>query len=159
MQIQLLTVGEIHKPYFRAACADYLKRLQAYAAVELASVRPEPTRPTMSPGEIRRVVETESQRLRQRVRPGAFVFVLDSRGKELDSEQLAAYLDTLLVTGRSRWAFLVGGPLGLSPALRQEADYVLSLSKLTFPHELVPLLILEQLYRAFRILRGEPYHR
>ena len=134
---------------------DYLKRLQRYFSVEVMEVA-EGDMNRRSPEE---VLSAEASRLLKRIPSGAYVIALDrEKGKVLTSEDLARRLDALGVSGRSHVAFLIGGPLGLSPELLGEADEVLSFGRMTLPHALARVVLLEQLYRAAKIERGEKYH-
>jgi 23S rRNA (pseudouridine1915-N3)-methyltransferase len=134
---------------------DYLKRLRRYFSVEVMEVAEEDMN-RRSPEE---VLSAEASRLLKRIPSGAYVIALDrEKGKLLTSEDLARRLDALGVSGRSHVAFLIGGPLGLSPELLGEADEVVSFGRMTLPHALVRVVLLEQLYRAAKIERGEKYH-
>jgi 23S rRNA (pseudouridine1915-N3)-methyltransferase len=139
--------------------AEFTKRLSPYARIELIEVGPEKPPPKLQDSSILAIKEKETERLLRRVRSGSCVFVLDLRGEPLTSEEFSARLDKLMTSGYSEFNFLVGGPLGLHDSALNKADCVMSLSKLTLPHQLVPLILVEQVYRAFRIMKGEPYHR
>ncbi len=154
MQIHLLSVGRPRNTAFRDGAAEYLKRLKHYATIQSVAVREEPGH--RSPDEILR---KEADRLERALPQDAYVVALDRSGDMCDSRQLAERLSQLGLLGRSRAVFLVGGPLGLSEELMARADWRLSLSPMTFPHELARLVLLEQLYRAFTIIRGEQYHK
>jgi 23S rRNA (pseudouridine1915-N3)-methyltransferase len=158
VHIQVLMAGSISEPFLRRGAAEYARRLSRYCRVEVVSVRDEPVAAAMSAADLDAARRREAERLRARLGPGAFVVALDAPGKELTSEELAAFLAARIASGVGRVAFLVGGTTGLHQSLKDAADLVLSLSRLTLPHQMVPLVLLEQLYRAFRILRREPYH-
>ena len=158
MRIRLVCVGKPRAGPLRAAAEEYAARLRPYAQVRWDWVEAEPLPVRPAPAEAERVRLREAQRLQQALQEGEYVVALDRTGPQLSSEELADWLGRLLREGKSRTAWLVGGPLGLHEPLCRRADARLSLSRLTFPHELVPVILLEQLYRAFRILRGEPYH-
>ncbi|GAB6877413.1 23S rRNA (pseudouridine(1915)-N(3))-methyltransferase RlmH [Thermaerobacter litoralis] len=158
VHIELLAVGEMDQPALRRAAEEYARRLSRYARVSQRRVPGEPIPARRSQREINRVLESEGRRLLEALDPGAYAVALDRRGRSLTSEEVAEWLNQRLVAGDSRLAFLIGGPLGLAAPVLERARERWSLSHLTFPHQMVPVILLEQLYRAFRILRGEPYH-
>ena len=150
----LVSVGKL-KGWTAEGSGDYAKRLRRYFPVEIVEVAEEDMN-RRSPEE---VLSAEASRLLKRIPSGAYVIALDrEKGKLLTSEDLARRLDALGVSGRSHVAFLIGGPLGLSPELLGEADEVVSFGRMTLPHALVRVVLLEQLYRAAKIERGEKYH-
>ncbi len=156
MRLLIAAVGQMKEPFYREAQEEYAKRIGRYARLSIVEVADEP----LPLGEQERlaVKEREGERLLKRVPAGFFKVALDPRGEELSSEGFAAWLKRRMNSGRADIAFLVGGTLGLSEAVLRGSDFVLSLSRLTFPHQLARLIILEQIYRAFRIIRNEPYH-
>lgn len=154
-----MIVGELKEGFLKAAAAEYLRRLSGYAQTELVAVRSEPLPPGFGPADGTRIKEIEGERLLGFLEEREYIVALDREGRQFSSEELAGWLDDLALAGQSRWAFTVGGPLGLSPRVLGRAHARLSLSRMTFPHQLVPVIVLEQLYRAFRIRRGEPYHK
>ncbi len=155
MNITLLTVGKLREPALRELCQDYLGRICRYGnRVEVVEVREEPGR--LGPA---LVMSREAERLRARVPEGACRIALDRAGEESDSPGLAGWLERLAGQGGHRAAFIIGGAFGLERSLVESCDRVLCLSRLTFPHELARLVLLEQLYRACTIQRGEPYHK
>ncbi|QBS37071.1 23S rRNA (pseudouridine(1915)-N(3))-methyltransferase RlmH [Thermaerobacter sp. FW80] len=158
VSIELLAVGELDQPALRRAAEEYARRLGRYARVSQRRVPGEPVPARLTPAEVSRVLEVEARRLLDALAPGAYVVALDRRGRTLTSEDVAEWLDRRMVGGDSRLVFVIGGPLGLAPTVLERARERWSLSHLTFPHQMVPVILLEQLYRAFRILRGEPYH-
>lgn len=158
MQMRILAVGRIKEPYLRDGIDEYLKRLRKYARAEVIPVREEAYRNHFSPAQKMQVMEREADSLLKARSPG-YTIALDGQGQMLSSEDLAQLLAKLQVEGRHAVQFLVGGSLGLSPRVREAADRVWSLGALTFPHPLVRLILLEQVYRAFTILKGEPYHK
>ena len=150
----IVAVGKL-KGWAADGSEDYLKRLRRYFSVEVAEVA-EDDMNRRSPEE---VLSAEASRLLKRIPSGAYVIALDrEKGKALSSEDLAQRLTALGVSGRSHVAFLIGGPLGLSPELLGETDEVLSFGRMTLPHALARVVLLEQLYRAAKIERGEKYH-
>lgn len=158
LRIDLLAVGEIDHPGLRSATEEYLRRLGRYARVDYRHAPGEPLPARLVPAEIRRVRAVEGQRLLRMLAPGVYAVALDPGGRQVSSEEIAGWLNERATAGDSRIAFLVGGTLGLDPDVLNRCRERWSLSRLTFPHQMVPLILLEQLYRGFRILRGEPYH-
>ncbi|MCL6450478.1 MAG: 23S rRNA (pseudouridine(1915)-N(3))-methyltransferase RlmH [Acetobacteraceae bacterium] len=158
MRIVLLLVGRVREGYLLRGMAEYRKRLGAYAPVDVVEVAAEPLSGRPGAAEMEAAREREGQRLLARVPAGAHLVALDPGGKELDSLELASVVKGVAHSGTPCLALAVGGAFGLAPGVLQRAALALSLSRLTFPHQLVPLLVLEQLYRAFKIIRGEPYH-
>jgi 23S rRNA (pseudouridine1915-N3)-methyltransferase len=159
VQIRILAVGKTREKYLQLGLQEFKKRLAPYARLELINVAEERLADNPSPREEEQVMAREGERLLKLLKPGEYVIALDAGGRSFTSEELAQYLSRLALHGRSALAFLIGGHLGLSPAARSCADLVLSLSPLTFTHQMVRLILLEQLYRAFKIMRGEPYHK
>lgn len=158
MQIQIVCVGKLKEKYWRDALAEYEKRMTRYAKVTFAEVPDESAPESLSSQQCRQVMEAEGRRILERIRPDSFVAVLDGRGKQCTSEAFAGFLEERLMDGRDI-SFVIGGSLGLSDAVRNRANVLLSLGEMTFPHQMVRLMLLEQVYRGFRILRGEPYHK
>ncbi|MBS3887365.1 MAG: 23S rRNA (pseudouridine(1915)-N(3))-methyltransferase RlmH [Firmicutes bacterium] len=159
MQIEILTVGKIKERYLTAGIAEYLKRLSSYANVIIREVKAEKIPEGISVAEGAQLLDEEAARLGVLIKQGTYLIVLDLAGGQLTSLQLAARLDSLATAGKSHLTFIVGGSLGLSPRLRRRADLCLSFSAMTFPHQLFRLMLLEQIYRALKINRGEPYHK
>ena len=156
MQITTLTVGKLKETFYRDAAQNYIKRLRHYATFDEIEVREERgSKNTL----VINIVEKEGQRLLQALPPNALIIALDPTGKLCTSEALANQLTDLGIQRQSRLAFLIGGPFGLAPQILSRADWCLSLSPMTFPHELARVILLEQLYRAFTINRGENYHK
>lgn len=159
MKITILTVGKIKEKYFTAAITEYSKRLSRYCKLEIMEVPDEKT-PDKAPDAInRQIKEKEGERLLANVRDDAYVIALAIQGKELSSEQLAQKIHRLTLNGKSHIIFIIGGSLGLSDDVLNRADYQLSFSPMTFPHQLMRVILLEQIYRAFKINAGEPYHK
>jgi 23S rRNA (pseudouridine1915-N3)-methyltransferase len=159
MQILILAVGKIKEKYLAMGIDEYSKRLRAYAKVEIREVRDEKTPENPSPAESAHLLHKEAARLEPHIKAGTYLVVLDIDGQSFSSQELSAQLDQLASSGKSHITFLIGGSMGLAPHLRQKADLRLSFSSMTFPHQLFRLMLLEQLYRAFKISRGEPYHK
>ncbi|MBC7266869.1 MAG: 23S rRNA (pseudouridine(1915)-N(3))-methyltransferase RlmH [Coriobacteriia bacterium] len=154
MRIFVVAVGKLKEPYFQAAAEEYLKRLRPYAEVRVVEVPDQ----DLARGE-ERARRTEAEAVLRALPEGAHVVALDARGVQRSSEEFAERLSALALEGRSSIAFVVGGSAGLDPVVLERADETLSLGKMTLPHQLARVVLLEQIYRAFRIARGEPYHR
>lgn len=159
MKITLVTVGKIKERYFEDAVKEYQKRLSRYCRLEILQVADEKTPDGASEAVERQIKEKEGQRILDNIRDGAFVVALAIEGEMLSSEQLAEKIDKLGIRGVSHIVFVIGGSLGLSEAVMKRADYALSFSKMTFPHQLMRVVLLEQIYRSYRIIGGEPYHK
>ncbi|MFD0050659.1 23S rRNA (pseudouridine(1915)-N(3))-methyltransferase RlmH [Actinomycetes bacterium NPDC127524] len=159
MNISIVTVGKLKEKYLKQGIDEYLKRLSAYAKVEIIELPDEKAPETLSEVEMEQIKEKEGERILQKISSDAHVIALAIQGKMKSSEDLAETLDKLATYGKSKVAFVIGGSLGLSKEVLQRADESLSFSKMTFPHQLMRLILVEQIYRAFRINRGEPYHK
>lgn len=152
MKINLILVGKTSKPEIKSLCADYMNRLGRYIKIEELIVE------TRTTGDWQKVREQEGELLLKKIAPGDFVILLDDRGKEFSSVQFAAYLENLFNQSLKTVSFMVGGAYGFSDAIYKRANAKLSLSKMTFSHQIIRPLFLEQLYRAFTIINKEPYH-
>lgn len=159
MKITLITVGKIKERFFEEAVAEYSKRLSRYCRLEIIQVADEKTPDGASEGMERQIKEKEGKRILANIKEGAFVMALAIEGKMLSSEELAGKVQKLGVDGVSQIVFVIGGSLGLSEEVMRRADFSLSFSKMTFPHQLMRVIFLEQLYRSYRIISGEPYHK
>jgi 23S rRNA (pseudouridine1915-N3)-methyltransferase len=159
MHIQIASVGKLKERYLVDGIAEYVKRLGPYAKVQVVEVTDEKAPESMSPAEERQVKEREGERLLAQLRSDAFVVALAIDGQALSSEQLAQQLADLGTYGRSQVAFVIGGSLGLSSEVLERADMRLSFGRMTLPHQLMRLVLVEQIYRAFKINRREPYHK
>ncbi|KIL36324.1 50S rRNA methyltransferase [Cohnella kolymensis] len=159
MQIQIIAVGKLKEKYWNDAIAEYSKRLGPYARLDIRELPDEKTPDSMSPAEEEQVKAREGERILAALKPDAHVVALAIDGETWTSEQLAAHLDRQAVYGGGSIAFIIGGSLGLSPAVLSRADKRLSFGRMTYPHQLMRVLLLEQIYRAFKINRGEPYHK
>ena len=158
MKITILAVGKLKEKYLRDGVAEYLKRLASFAKIECIEIAEEKMPDNFSLAEKEKTLAREGERLLARVPEGSELIVLDVAGEALSSEELAARLDSWMVGGVSHLTFLIGGAFGLSPAVRKAAKLRLSFSRMTFTHQMVRMLLVEQIYRAFKILRGEKYH-
>lgn len=159
MKITVLTVGKIKEKYLRDAIAEYSKRLSRYAKLEIIEVADEKTPDNASETVETNIKNKEAERLLKYIRDDAYLITLEIKGKQLTSEELAQKIDTLGVQGTSHIIFVIGGSLGLGEEVLKRSNYALSFSKMTFPHQLMRVILLEQIYRGYRINCGEPYHK
>ena len=158
MKIRIVAVGKLKEKYLREGVAEYEKRLAPFASVELLETREEYMAENPSEAQRQQTLAKEGERLLRLVPERSFLIVLDVKGKLLSSEALAKELAARALQGQSDLTFLIGGAFGLSPAVRDRADLRISFSPMTFTHQMVRLLLYEQIYRAFKINRGEKYH-
>ena len=159
MKIELLCVGKIKEKFFREALAEYEKRLKRYCDLKTIQVTDEPVPENASDAINRQILETEGERLEKHIDPNDFVIALAINGKKFDSLKLAAFIEEKMNYSASKLVFVIGGSLGLSEDILKRSDLLLSFSDFTFPHQLMRVILLEQIYRSFRIIRGEPYHK
>ena len=159
MKITILAVGKLKEKYWKQAIAEYEKRLGAYSKIEMIEVPDEKAPETMSDKEIEQVKEKEGQRLLAKIKPQATVITLEIEGKILSSEGLAKELQQRMTQGQSDFVFVIGGSNGLHQDVLNRSNYALSFSKMTFPHQMMRVVLIEQVYRAFKIMRGEAYHK
>ena len=159
MKIKIACVGKVKDSFYRDAVAEYVKRLSRFCALEIAEVADEKAPETLSPAEEAQVMEREGERLLSRILPGEFVICLAIEGKRFPSEAFAKTLQATIDRSFSCVTFVIGGSLGLSPAVTDRADLLLSVSDMTLPHGLCRVVLLEQIYRAFKINAREPYHK
>ncbi len=159
MNIKIISVGKIKEKYLVSAIQEYSKRLSRYCKLDIVEVADEKTPDQASPAEEEKIKEKEAERILKNYREGSYLFVLAIEGKQFTSEEFAESIRMLGVNGSSDVTFIIGGSLGLCDAVIKKADSLLSFSKMTFPHQLMRVILLEQIYRAFRIIQGEPYHK
>lgn len=159
MNISIITVGKLKEKYLKQGIEEYLKRLSSYAKMDMIEVSDEKAPEELSETEMIQVKRKEGERILSKISSDTYVIALAIEGKMKSSEDLADTLDKLATYGKSKIAFVIGGSLGLSQEVLQRADEKLSFSKMTFPHQLMKLILIEQVYRAYRINRGEPYHK
>lgn len=159
MKITILAVGKVKERYFRDGIAEYLKRLSKYAKMEVIEVSDEKTPDHASEKEEFLIKQKEGERLIKAMKDDAYTIVLAIDGKKLDSISLAEKIQKLGISGMSHIQFVIGGSLGLSDEVLTKADMKLSFSDLTFPHQLMRLILCEQIYRSYRIIHKEPYHK
>lgn len=159
VKITCVAVGKIKEMYFSEAVKEYAKRLSRYCKLEIVELPDEKTPDGASAAEEAAILEREGERILKAVREDAYVIALAIKGKALDSVEFSRRLERLGVEGKSHIVFVIGGSLGLSPAVMKRADESVSFSRMTFPHQLMRVILLEQVYRGFRIMKGEPYHK
>lgn len=159
MNIEILCVGKLKEKYFMQGIKEYSRRLRPYANMSIIEVADEKAPESLSPAEIEQVRQAEGERLLRKLSADAYAIALAIQGRQMPSEAFAEKIRELATYGRSRIAFIIGGSNGLSRAVLQRADFQLSFSAFTFPHQLMRLILIEQIYRAFKIIRGEPYHK
>lgn len=159
MKITILCVGKIKEKFFSMAIDEYTKRLSRYCKLEIIEVPDEKTDENASVAEEMMVKEKEGERLFKNIKDSSYVIALAIDGKQLDSLELSEKIEKLGVQGVSHITFVIGGSLGLAEKVLNRADFKLSFSKMTFPHQLMRVILLEQIYRSYRIMNGEPYHK
>jgi 23S rRNA (pseudouridine1915-N3)-methyltransferase len=159
VHLEIVAVGKLKERYLKQGVEEYLKRLKPYARVDVVEIPEEKPAGSLHAAEEDRIREREGERIINRLHPEAHVIALAIEGKSLSSEELAEYIRRLATYGKSRVAFVIGGSVGLSPRVLRSSDLLLSFSRMTFPHQLMRLILLEQLYRSFKIIRGETYHK
>ena len=159
MEIRIITVGKIKEKYLSDGIAEYAKRLIRYCKLTFCQVADEKTPDKASEALNTQIKDIEGERLMKHIREQDYVIALAIDGKMLDSVELSEKIEKLGVSGISSIAFVIGGSLGLSDRVLKRADYKLSFSKMTFPHQLMRVILLEQIYRAYRIMKNEPYHK
>lgn len=159
MNLTVVSVGKIRETYLADAIREYSKRLSRYCRLEIVEVPDEPTPDKAGEALEAQIKQKEGQRILKALREDDYVIALAIEGKKLDSESFAGKLEQLGIEGRSNVTFVIGGSLGLSPEVLKRADFKLSFSDLTFPHQLMRVILLEQIYRSYRIIRHEPYHK
>lgn len=159
VNISIISIGKLKEKYLKQGIAEYLKRLSSYAKVEVIELPDEKAPENLSEAEMLIVKEKEGIRILDKISDDTHVIALAIEGKQKSSEEFAVSLDRLATYGKSKVTFVIGGSLGLSSEVMKRSNESLSFSKMTLPHQLMRLVLLEQVYRAFRINRGEPYHK
>ncbi|MBR2589588.1 MAG: 23S rRNA (pseudouridine(1915)-N(3))-methyltransferase RlmH [Clostridia bacterium] len=159
LRVKIICVGKLKEKYLRDAAAEYMKRLSAFCKVQLIECAEERLPEQPSKGEIDACLKKESERIRKEIPPGAFVYSMQIEGKQMTSEAFAAHIQKQATAGKSTLVFLIGSSFGLDEALKEQSDFALSFSQMTFPHQLARIMLLEQVYRAFSISAGTKYHK
>ncbi len=159
MKITVLAVGKIRERYLQDAIEEYRKRLSKYCKLEIIEVADEKVPEQAGLAMEDMIRNKEAERLLKYIKSDAYVITLEIQGKMLTSEEMADQIEQLGIQGKSQICFVIGGSIGLGRKIRKRADYALSFSKMTFPHPLMRVILLEQVYRSYRIMKGEPYHK
>ncbi len=159
MNIKIVCVGKLKEKYFKDGIAEYVKRLSRFAKVKIVQVPDEKAPEKLSPAEMEQVKEIEGKRILDKIKDKEYVYVTAIKGKERTSEAFAKELSNLTTYGHSDITFVIGGSLGTSDAVNKRADDLISFGKFTMPHQLMRLVLIEQIYRAFMINSGSPYHK
>lgn len=159
MNITIISVGKIKEKYLNDGIKEFSKRLSKYCKLKLIEVNDERAPENLSEAEMEIVKKKEGERILSKLNDSSYIITLCIDGKSLSSEEFSKQLDSLALSGNSNITFIIGGSLGLSQEVINKSHFKLSFSKMTFPHQLMKLILLEQIYRAFRISRGEPYHK
>lgn len=159
MNVRILAVGRIKEKYLRQGIQEYSKRMGRYGRLQIVELKEESFTEPLSAKQIQDILRREGERILAEIRPRSFVFALDRLGQQWSSEKLAGKFESLAVNGTSELVFIIGGSWGLDKQVVERADQVLSFSEFTFPHQLMRLILMEQIYRAFTITRNERYHK
>ena len=159
MKMTLLTVGKVKEKFYVQAIDEFVKRLSRYCKLEIIEVADEKTPDQASAAEDEAIRAKEGERILKYIRDDMYVITLEIGGKMLSSEEFAGKIESLGVQGKSSIAFVIGGSIGLGKEVLNRSDFALSFSKMTFPHQLMRVVLLEQVYRGYRIINGEPYHK
>ena len=159
MNINIICIGKLKEKYWQDAVKEYSKRLGSYCTLQIIELKESPLRANASEADELAVKEAEGKEILRRIREGDYVISLEIQGKSFTSEHLAEHMEHLAIDGRSTADFIIGGSLGLSPEVSRRADLKLSFSAMTFPHQMMRVILLEQIYRSFKIIRHEKYHK
>lgn len=159
MKIKLITVGKLKEKYLKDGIAEYVKRIGRFSKIEMIELADEKTPDNASEAENRKILEKEADRILSKISDREYVIALAIEGKQFSSEELAKSLQEITLKGFSDITFIIGGSLGLAPSVKQRANLLLSFGKLTLPHQLMRLVLVEQIYRSFMIQQGSPYHK
>lgn len=159
MNITVIAPGKIKEKYFSDAIDEYSKRLKRYGKVEIVELKDEAIPDSPSEKEKELILSKEGERIKEKIPQGSYVVALCVEGKQKSSEELASLFKTVSLNGKSRITFVIGGSLGLSQEIKNLADLRLGFSKMTFPHKLMRVILLEQIYRVFTICEGKTYHK
>ena len=159
MNISVICVGKIKEKFYRDALEEYTKRLSKFANISIIEVEDEETPQKASEKEELQIKDKEGKRILAKISDSSYVYTLEIEGKKLSSEGLAEHLKCRMNEGKSRICFIIGGSLGLSDEVKKRSDFKLSFSDMTFPHQLMRVILSEQIYRSFKIINNEPYHK
>ncbi len=159
MKVTIIAVGKLKERYLKEGIGEYTKRLSRFCDLQMIEVEDEQAPETLSPAQEEQIKKKEAAKITGKLKEGTYLIVLDVKGEKKSSEGLASAMQTCFTNGRSNISFVIGGSLGLDSDLVKKADLRLSLSEMTFPHQLTRLILLEQIFRAFKIINGETYHK
>lgn len=159
MEIKIIVVGKLKEKYLKNGIAEYLKRLKRYANFKIIEIKDEAASQTLSDAEIEQIKVVEGKRIIEKLPDRARVIALDLKGKQLTSEDFAEEINETMTYGTSQIVYIIGGSHGLSQEVLQKTDLKISFGKMTYPHQLMRLILVEQIYRAFKIIRNEQYHK
>ncbi|MCH3954150.1 MAG: 23S rRNA (pseudouridine(1915)-N(3))-methyltransferase RlmH [Eubacterium sp.] len=159
MNITVICIGKLKESYWKDAVKEYSKRLGGYCSLDIVELKESRLAANPSPADELAVKVKEGEEILSHIRPSSWVVTLEIQGKKLSSEKLAEKIEDWSLEGRSDLVFVIGGSLGLSPDVSKRADFKLSFSDMTFPHQMMRVILLEQIYRSFKIIRHEPYHK
>lgn len=156
MKIKIIALGKVNEPYLREGIEEFLKRIAPYTTIEVTELKPVEIK---DENLMQRALDLEADKILNLIKPSAFVVTLEIGGKQLSSEDFAQEINEIINSGVNELVFVIGSSNGISPLVSQRADYKLSLSRMTFLHNFARLLLVEQIYRAFKIIKGETYHK
>lgn len=159
MNIRIIAVGKIKEKFMQEGIKEYSKRLSRYCNLEIIEVDDEKAPDNLSEKEMEQIKQKEGEKILSKIPSNSYIITLEIKGKQLSSEELSEKIESLMIEGISDITFIIGGSLGLSKEISQKSNFKLSFSKMTFPHQLMRVVLLEQIYRGFRIMRNEPYHK
>ena len=155
MKIKIIALGKIKEKFLKDGIDEFLKRLTPYAAVEITELSPV----EIKDGQVEKALAEEGEKILANIKPDSYVITMEILGKQLSSEEFASKINEITISGISELVFVIGSSCGISPIVSQRADFKLSISKMTFLHQFARLLLVEQIYRAFKILKNETYHK
>ncbi|KGF29376.1 50S rRNA methyltransferase [Peptoniphilus lacrimalis DNF00528] len=159
MEINIISVGKIKEDFFKKAIEEYEKRLKAYCRVNFIELKDESEGKNLSDKDIDIILDKEGKRILEKIKERSFIIVLDIKGRSIDSVEFSKKINDIMLDGISSIDFIIGGSLGISQEVKDKANYSLSFSKFTFPHKLMKVILMEQIYRAFTIINNKTYHK
>lgn len=159
MELTIISVGKLKEKYLKDGIKEYQKRMKSYAPAKIIEVPDEPASSVLSDAEVVQVKDKEGEKILAKIPDRAHVIALDLRGKQMTSEQFSTHIKEEMTYGSSHFVFIIGGSHGLSQDVLKRVDKKVSFGKMTYPHQLMRLILIEQIYRAFKIMRNEPYHK
>lgn len=159
MNINIIAIGKIKEKFTKEAIKEFQKRLSRYCKLNIVELEDEKAPQNLSQKDMDIIKDKEGERILNKLNPSSYIIALDIKGKSLSSEDFSKKMEDLMVEGNNHITFIIGGSIGLSKEVLSKCNYKLSFSKMTFPHQLMRLILLEQIYRGFRIMKNEPYHK